>query len=313
MLGNIVTVQHRVLGSEKLLMAKTKDAPKGLKAFIQHRVELDYSGTSDAVGTCPFCSGNRKFYANQESGLWDCKVCARKGNPSSFIRQLFEESNKKQIQQSVLEAIAEERRVDAESLIAWNFCRSIVDGEWMFPGYNLKKEVSNLYRWSSVQGGKRRLMGTAGLSPALFGLHLFDKSKKTTYITEGPWDGISCWEMLSRYKIKDGRVTRTVDKTVTMINGANVVSIPGCESFQESWLQLFTGQNVVIVFDSDYPKLNKSTGDKMMPGGYAGVLRTSKMLKPIAQSVCYLHWGDEGFDPSKADGFDLRDLLTTEE
>ena len=51
-----------------------------LNGFKNHGIIFKGTSGNQAYGNCPFCGKENKFYANQENGLWDCKVCGLKGN-----------------------------------------------------------------------------------------------------------------------------------------------------------------------------------------------------------------------------------------
>ena len=130
-------------------MPKPNDHPEFLRPYIQHRVDLTYSGTSDAVGVCPFCD-SQKFYVSQKNGLYSCKVCPKEygsGNIYTFIRKLHEISS---APRSELEVVAEERKVSVESLIEEGLVKSAIDNEWLLPAYSIPKDgkssIINLYR-----------------------------------------------------------------------------------------------------------------------------------------------------------------------
>lgn len=62
----------------------------GLDFVEQQRWVYKEAGTNQlCVEVCPLCgNSNHKFFINQESGLWDCKVCGKSGNLFQLKTQL---------------------------------------------------------------------------------------------------------------------------------------------------------------------------------------------------------------------------------
>ena len=49
-------------------------------------------GTGDQwVSGCPFCGKENHFYANPQTGQWDCKVCGESGNAITFLTKMAEQ------------------------------------------------------------------------------------------------------------------------------------------------------------------------------------------------------------------------------
>lgn len=67
------------------------------------------------------------------------------------------------------------------------------------------------------------------------------------------------------------------------------------------------GKAVTILFDSDHPR---KQGIRTFKPGYDGVVRIAGRLSGSAVSVIWLRWGKDGYDPSKKDGWDIRDALS---
>ena len=292
-------------------MVKTKpnELPEFIRPFAFHRVNVESKSQGDILTECPFC-GETKFFLSQDKGLYDCKKCKVKGNVYTFIRTLVEQAVDSGADISL---VAEERGTSVEALDAWKLCRSIIDGEWMLPGFSWHKtkpvNMTNLYRWSKM-GDKRRLLTTPTLKHTLFGVHLWDNNKPTAHICEGPWDAIAWWDTLRKIKrLDNGEYHRTVDMKKSLLAEINVVAVPGCDTFKDEWAPMFAGKDVVFFYDSDHPKENKQTGAIIPPCGYNGLLSAAAKLSGIASSISMYYWGEGGFDSARPSGFDLRDLL----
>lgn len=302
-------------------MPKTSEHPDGLRTYFHFGLDLTYSGSSDAQGECPFC-GKSKLYVSQEKGLYDCKSCSERGNVFTFIRKLHADSIEG-TPHNELEMVAEERKVHVESLIEEGLVKSFIDGEWLLPTYALDKDfnpgaINNLYRWSMMpdkKGGyKRRLLSAPKpfFKAQMFGQQFWTPKKPRAFITEGRWDGIKLKEAFSAFGQNGNKLFRTEDVTKCLYASCNIVSVPGCETFMEHFIPQFRGKEVALLFDNDHPRLNKKTGKLQPPGSIEGMKRAAKMLKGVAKSICWLRWGEEGYDESLPDGHDVRDLLTAE-
>lgn len=297
-------------------MPKVNELPVGLRPYItSHKVEAELGNGKEANGTCPFCSGERKFFINKDTGQYSCKSCSAFGNSYTFVRELHKISS---APQSELEIVAEERRVDYKTLVAWGLVKSAIDHEWMLPSYGIpkegKSEINNLFRWTPMRKKdgtyKRRLLATAELPTSMFGLQFWEQSKPDCFITEGPWDGMKLWETLRRVRSDEqGRLVRTLDPTKSLYQNVNLLSIPGAETFKEGWERSLAGKRVMLLFDNDYPRKHKTTGATIPPAGFEGLQKAARKIRTVAASVHVLLWGVEGFDPSLPDGYDIRDLL----
>src|SRR5882757_1319822 len=119
-------------------MPKLNDTPEKLKPYIFHRMELKI-GSSEAVGQCPFCDKESKFYVSVSTGMYSCKSCAAKGNDRTFLRELHKQcaAMNGDATHRANEKLAEGRGLlQEETLIAWGICRSTFDTTWLVPGYN---------------------------------------------------------------------------------------------------------------------------------------------------------------------------------
>src|SRR4051812_5108165 len=120
-------------------MPTKTDIPPTLRPFLYHGLELTYSGAStQAVGDCPFCASEARFYINIDNGLWDCKKCKAVGNSLVFVRQLWEASLAATKQgPGVYDQLATDRTLlDPMTLAAWGVCQSLITTEWLVPGFD---------------------------------------------------------------------------------------------------------------------------------------------------------------------------------
>ncbi len=203
------------------------------------------------------------------------------------------------------------------TLKAWGICKSFLTKEWLLPGYNAKGEMCNLYRYRKGPDGKRYWGATETLAQQMHyvledKIHHVGNKKQTTFIAEGPWDGMALWEMLRNVKQTDeGTIEQVGSITASLYNSSNVIATPGANIFNESWLPLLGGKRVVLLYDSDHVRENN--GVETLGAGIAGMKRVSGMLssaEELPTEVDYLNWGEKGFDKNLPSGYDLRDYLS---
>ena len=294
------------------------DAPDYLRPYVFHGLDLTVRG-SHAVGDCPFCGKANKFSVSTTSGQWRCFVCgtgtvAGGGNAIIFLRLLWERSISTCVSR---EQLASERGfLDPTTVTEWGVCRSIIDKTWLVPGYGINGELNQLYRRQRmIDKGKwtYRLLPTPGVWPEgrSHALHMakssFNPARPNVWLFEGPWDGMALWETARRTKLEDdGKLVLTGSESSSIIADGNVIAVPGCWGLSDHWLPLFKDKDVTIWYDSDHPRVENG---KTFRAGFDGTFRVAKKLSGIARSVRWLRWGQDGYDPSKPSGYDVRDHL----
>lgn len=303
-----------------------KDVPEKLRSYHFLGLDMRWEGKKVAEADCPFCAKEDHFFIKLDTGQWQCKICGGPsdkggGNIYSFIRELHRKSMEDAVEDD-LEEIAEERKIPAYILREWGLCKSILDHDWLIPGYGVatdevgRRNINTLYRWV-MAGKKRKALTTTGLDHCLGGVQFFDDSKPDIFLDEGYFDGMAAQYALSRFKLIEGVVTPTTKAYETLLATMNVLAVPGAEVFKESWISIFKGKNVYLAYDNDYPRrkpdgeLRIVRGKKVMPG-YDGMEKAVRMLYGIAKSLHILNWGEEGYDSVLSDGFDIRDYLTSD-
>lgn len=289
------------------------DTPKAIKPYLFHGLDIDYSdGNSQAIGVCPFCS-KKKMFISQENGCWDCKSCGKgakgsgEGNLAGFLKLFHAE-----LVYDNLQELAEERKLlSTESLQDWGVGFSKFNQRWYVPGYNADMSLCQLYRYTKL-GDKMRLLATPTLNHQIHGLSTWDDRKNVVYITEGPWDGIALHEILGKTKLTDSGYMLTANDNKSLLKDSNVIAMPGANVFNEAWCKLFVGKHVVLMYDNDHVKQNKQ-GKDVAPAGLLGMKRVAAVLTETTEvplSISYLCWGDDGYDSSLPDGYDIRDALS---
>ena len=312
-----------------------------LRPFAFHGVDISIRG-AEGVADCPLCGREGKWYVSTDTSQWSCKVCGASGNALTFLQQLWDRSDAA-TPNDALRLLAEDRGLlDQSTLVAWGACQSVVDRCWLVPGYDARGKLCQLYRrvrtmkkpgeWSNL------LLPTPGVWPdgRVHALHMasmsFDATKPNLWLTEGPWDGMALWEVARQCKRgASGDLEFTGSEASSLLHDTNVVSVPGCNVFNQDWLALCRGKSVTLMYDSDHPRLHcvpckktwskidhdkcpncggPLTGPEVSPSGYDGMRRAAKLLSGVASEVKWLKWSDDGYDSGKPSGYDVRDLLT---
>lgn len=286
-----------------------------LRPYTFHGIELNGNGTVQ-TGTCPFCGKDKKWYVSSETGQWQCKVCGEQGNAITFLRKLHERSVRATKVGDLAQLAADRKLAYPATVAAWGACRSIVDTTWLIPGYDTHGKLHQLYKrirqmkdgaWTYVLM-PTPCMWTEGRS---HGIHMalgsFNPAKPNALILEGPWDGMAWWETARISKLVDGQLEPTGQEASSVLKDTNVYAVPGCTTFPDHWLGLFKGKEVAFGFDSD----RKVGADgKLSRAGYEGVNRNAKKVTGLAKTVSWIKWGEDGYDPDRKDGWDVRDHLT---
>lgn len=275
--------------------------PKFLRPFIFHGVNVQSrKGQKQAEGDCPFCGRYGKFRINTETGQWRCVVCNEGtikggGNVYTFLRKFWETCK---LPEDNAAKLKEDRKLlAASSLGKWGVRFSYLTGDWLFPGYSPEGSLNQLYRYvQDRESGKMKLLATPGLNHQLHGINLWQADKPRVFVCEGPWDAIALWEVVSNSpKFAD----------------ANVIAVPGCNTFPASWCPLLAGKIVYLLFDNDHPR--ELNGKRVEPAGWAGMKRVAKLLQQAdvpPKEIRFLEW-QKGHDhnPGLKSGCDVRDRI----
>ena len=300
-------------------MPKFNGSPKTLKPYIALGLDLQ-EGDTQATADCPFCQKEGKFSIEIETGkarCWSCSTGNNGGgvNPVIFMRKLWEDSHSSTDSKDY-EALARERKLAyPDTLIRWEVVRSFITGNWLIPGYNMKGELLQLYRWIKTSKGMRLLPIPDLYGHQIHGRNLYDPNKPTICLCEGPWDAMALWEVLCRSKESDNGLVASASVERSLSSQVNVLALPGCGSVgkpMKKWLPLFAGKVVYLMFDNDHPKKHPKTGRELPSAGYEAMKRAASLLSKSStppKEIRYMKWGEEGYDSSLPSGTDLRDEL----
>lgn len=234
-----------------------------LKGFEFHGVEFSGEVGNQAVGRCPQCGKENKFYVNVENLLWDCKVCGVQGNFQFFLEWRYRQYRNR-ITNKLISALAKDRSLPESAFkgvgLGWDGKR------YIFPVYNQNLKMADLRHY--ILG--RRIMSTPRVKVGMFRYpQLLKSGKEKVYLCEGEWDTIALRWLLER----------TGKKGV-------VVGVPGAAVFKDEWKGAFRGRDVILCYDHDQ-------------AGLDGQERALEGLVGMAQSVKSVDWLEslpEGYD-----------------
>lgn len=290
----------------------TKEDLEELRPYIFHGIHLVVNG-ENAIGDCPFCQREGKFGVKVKSGLWRCVVCDKGGNSTTFIRDFWKLADEGTKTEMYDDLVKQRKLLDFEVVIQWEVVKSPTTGDWLIPGYNADRKMTQLYRYTIIDG-KQTLLPTPTLKQQMFGVGLYDKSKPIVFLCEGPWDGMALWEVLRATKITaEGEYEVSHNYGETLLSESNVISVPGCNSFNVAWAKLFEGKVVYIMYDNDYPRMNETSKKELDPAGFAGMKRVSGLLTGSdtpPTELYYLKWGEKGYTEVLPDRTDIRDVFS---
>lgn len=305
---------------------------KTLKPFAFHGLDVADDGKDQIYTDCPFC-GKPKFSISPQSGLCKCWVCGQgsdKGgmNPLSFLQHLWKQSDSQTTNDYAALQLSR-GFLEKETPMLWGAVQSLTDLAWLLPGRDLKGHISQLYRW--VGTPKRTLYPTPGFGHGLFLGPDSVTAANTLWIAEGPWDAMAFWETARQAKQTGEGLGVTANASNSILAGGAVIGVPGANSFKAEWAALAQDKDVILLFDSDHPRLhckpcgktyssvlytdcpqckNALTGPPVAPAGFSGIKRVAGLLAGKAKSVRALLWGLDGYAPELPSGTDLRDILT---
>lgn len=302
-------------------MPIVKDGPPAaLKPYISHGVDLTWAGdVGHATADCPFCGKQDKFSVEVKTGRWRCWSCGSGtdkggGNSYTFLRELWKAARAGT--NGTINTLATARKLlYPETLTLWEVATSPLTGNWLVPGYGPKGGIDQLYRYQKTAKGQA-LLPTGGMPHAVHGANLYDAACSTVWVCEGAWDGMALWETM-RYSKPDGNGGYILaGAPSSLLKEASVLAVAGANNFVAGVLPLLAGKDVILAFDSDHPGADtKASAPFIGAAGHDGIVRACRQLKAAddpPRSIRYVHWGDEGFDPTRASGWDVRDELTAQ-
>lgn len=270
---------------------RTKKSINSLEetSFIQTYSALGFDslGTvgNEKYGDCPFCGSKGKFYVNEDSGLFSCKVCGEEGNLTTFMNKYHKQIRKEyKIGGKRAEALAVSREIPASILIEAGL---YFDGErYGFPVRNQNGNIVNFRRFRLAP--KLKVIGLPGVGAWLWGIDQIKPLTKKVLIFEGEWDCLAFRQFLIEQGFED-----------EFRSGEWVaISVPGAGIWKSDWYKFIEGKDVVLCYDNDGP-------------GQRGMARTFEALgggdKFAKRKLQVVNWPD-----GLPSGFDFRDFYKSE-
>lgn len=290
--------------------------PDTLRPFTFSGLALDWEGKEEAACDCPSCGrGGGKFGINVATGRYKCFACDFHGGSTTFLRWLWQESDRATTSSDYDEFAADRKLMYPETLSYWGICKSVLSGRWLVPAYNAEGALTQLYK--RIPAGDRwELRPTPTIGHALHGVPLLDPQCSTVYVCEGPWDAMVLWEQMRTAKVVDSHLEYTGNPDASLLGPGegSVLAVPNCGAVGEPLarhLPLFAGRRVVLMFDNDHPKVHH---DAYQDGaGYGATKRLAAMLQGVAREVAWVKWGEvlqNGANLELADGYDVKDAVT---
>jgi hypothetical protein len=237
--------------------------------FVQHGFrKAGYSG-KQVSGYCPLCDHkNPKMFVNSENGLWDCKVCGKSGNVTTFLKLILEKAQDAFTQETA-EALVKAKGIKYETFKRGGVGYNSINESYLFPVMTSDDKVHDL-RFFHI-GGK--VFSTKGCHVGLRGWNDFGRPGEV-WITEGESDYFTLTEVF--YELN--RMTDVI------------VSLPGAGTFKAEWFHMFSGRKVHVLLDND-------------DAGRKGSINIFNKLNTIVGKIDFFHWGKE-----HSSGYDIRDL-----
>ncbi len=229
------------------------------------------------VTDCPLCEKQKHFFYNQESGLWDCKVCLKSGNPITFLRELY---NRFDNVTRTSQFIANLRDLPLSCIQDAGLKYNEFNGSYLIPTFKNGK-INNLYKVALTRKQDKEthewkdkwiIMASPGIEHTL--MNWEETTEDTLWIAEGQWD-------------------RLATQAIIASNGISVTSTPGAGVWKSSWCEYLAEKHIVFCYDND-------TSGR---AGYEQVILkhiSASQYKP--KSISYLNWPAD-----KPVGYDMND------
>lgn len=258
---------------------------------------------------CPFCEKSGKFFVaavhkdhpdgrTSEPGMFLCQSCGLSGNTYTFLKSLNRASLETTTDDEYKE-LAAEWGLKVKTLKRHKLARSIINGQWLFPVFNMEDGISNLYSLRQLpDDNKPRLLGTPYCKRSLLGLDALDgfdlknpdDDGRVLLLVEGHKDLLAMDQILHDAGRRDEY---------------HLLGLPGATAFSTHHLGYVSGRDVVLLLDNDHDKIrNGVTVNAAKQGREKFLMLCDTAAKP-PRSRQVLKW-PQGYP----DGYDVRDLLT---
>lgn len=282
------------LTKEQLLGHNEEKTNKYLMLMEWHGItDITVSG-GEFIGNCPFfdCPGfieskSPHFSANRQTMEWQCFHCGRKGNKTTFIRDIHTNSLSQTTEDHLRELIRLRKgAIDIEELMEMQVALNPITKEWSCPVWNTEGKIANLYIWKDgydPDSGKQRrqFYSSPSIPHVPYGIHrVRHGTNRPLWVLEGQWDYLAFAGLLRRLKIS---------------SQFDIVAAPGAGTFPRKHLSIFNGREVILCFDND----------KAGTAGMDGLINAMAGNSIVPTSCKRIHWPTE-----LAAGFDVSDVIT---
>ena len=239
------------------------------KGFETYGVQFNGKSGNQSYGNCPFCGKENKFYVNIASALWDCKVCGKRGNFTTFLSEVYQRTLG-EMSEGFLRKLSIDRQLPLKALHPWKLGK--YENKYVLPVRNERGLIQDLRTYVIGQ----KMKSTIGCNVGLLNVETLVKTPSSipVYICEGEWDGMALNWLLNFLKVS-----------------GVIVAIPGAQIFKREWIIHFQEREVYCCYDND-------------EAGRNGELMVQERLTGVAKSISYLHWQEE-----LPDGYDIRDVI----
>jgi len=241
-------------------------------AFFQSRTGPDDDGDYHQIADCPFCDRRKKFYVNETTLKWDCKVCQCNGEYIDFLEQIAKRNHETFLKSpQIQKELAKDRGLKRATLRKAGI--GFFGGTYTIPVHHGNAFV-DLLRYSlggklqQSLGGRKGIFGSADI-----------RNKTEIWIAEGVWDCLALRELFQQIDVED----------------ADVVAVPGADTFWPKWAGFFNNRRVFVAYDAD--------GLKAKFAAQKGMQKVQGILRGAAKELHFVHW-PEGLP----EGYDIRDL-----
>ena len=283
----------------------------------EHSIKYEHSTKTEIIVTpCPVCgTSKKKFYINQNTGLYDCKICQARGNFFKFktlygvvenISSLNDENkdakplpwetvdklvNQLQENEKALEYL-KGRGFTEETILHFQLGYKKDDkGEWIAIPHISGNELWNV-KYRRFAGGEKTFRRVTGQPTMLFNIDGVDYNKDTVYVTEAETDAVAVWQM----GIK------------------NVVSLTaGAGTFKPEWKEFFSKFNkVYLIMDSD----DEGQKGARKVAEIIGLKKVKNVILPVKDANEYMqkHTSEDFvLELSKATKFEMKNVSTLED
>ncbi len=219
------------------------------------------------------------MYVDPERGVFSCRVCSKKGNPSTVMEMMFDFVYKKALTEEKQKFIADFRKLPLAA-VKLDKCLGYdpLNKRYVWLVRNTEGKAVTIRRavFKEINGKKKAvIMNLKNTEVGLLGMENLPKDKSVPiFLVEGEWD-----RMATLYLLQE------------IGQAGCVLAAPGAGTFKEPWAQTLKDRKFYNLYDNDQ-------------AGQDGAVIVYKRLKSYAKEQKFLWW-----DGERPDGYDMHDLV----